>query len=85
MRHDITVLLHNTLSLTKSEVYELLVNAECNEGGCTFDIFMMSDYIKIEFSRYGSSQDAVLIDILEDLEFMGLRNLLSTIELEVYK
>ena len=85
MRHDITVLLQNTSCLTKSEVYKLLTDAECNEGGCQFDIFMMSDYIKIEFSRFGNSQDAVLIDILEDLEFVGLRNLLSTIELEVYK
>lgn len=84
MRHEITVLLHNIPCYTKSEVTNLLIHAECNIDA-EFDIFMMSSYIKIEFTRYSDSQDAALIDILEDLEFMGLRKLLSTIELEIYK
>lgn len=84
MRHEISVLLYNIPCYTKEEIRQMLLQAECNIDA-EFDIFMMSDYIKIEFTRYANSQDSALIDILEDLEFMDLRKLLSTIEMDVYK
>lgn len=84
MRHEITVVLHNIPCYTKFEIEDLLIKAECNEGA-SFDIFMMSDYIKIDFTRYFENQDNAIISILEDLEFTGLRRLLRSIEMEVYK
>lgn len=84
MRHEISVLLHNIPCYTKRQINKKLLAADCNVEG-SFDIFMFSDYIKIDFTRYEHSQDMALIDILYDLDYTGLRPLLRTIELEVYK
>lgn len=84
MAHEITVVLHNTPCYTKTEIERILFDTECHIESL-FDIFMMGDYIKVTFTKYHKKQDEAICDVLNDLEYANLRQLLSTIELEVYR
>lgn len=80
MRYEITTILDNTRAYTKNELWYKL--SEVKDEYFTFDIFMMQDYIKIDFSRVAKNQDEAIIHTLDDLENTGLRTLLRTLEME---
>lgn len=80
MRYEITAILDNIHAYTKNEVWYKL--SEIKDEYFDFDIFMMQDYIKIDFSRTAKNQDEAIIHTLDDLENIGLRALLRTLEME---
>jgi len=81
--HHISVLLYNIPCYTKKQLTELLDSLQGDET-YEYDLTMMADYMRVEFSRFADDQDNAIIETLSDLEYLGLRQLVRSIEMEVY-